>query len=406
MATGNNKFPEIMHPIGGFKLGTSCAGIKNIGRKDLVLMELAEQSTLAAVFTRNLFCAAPIQISKQHISSISSRYLIVNTGNANAGTGEQGLEDATRICAAVADLCRQPLETVLPFSTGVIGEKLPVEKILSALPDTVKKLSETGWKEAAEGILTTDTRPKGASIQINYQGKTISITGIAKGSGMIKPNMATMLSYVATDAVIAQPLLQKMLQQTVEFSFNRISVDGDTSTNDASVLVATSSSGVEITEQDQVGLNAFISALQQVMQQLAQELIRDGEGATKFVTVKVESAENSEEALAVAYAIAHSPLVKTALFASDPNWGRILAVVGRAGIKDLDIYTLQIYLGELCIVSAGGRDSNYSEQAGQEIMEQEDILIRVVLNRGNHAETIWTTDLSKDYVSINADYRS
>ena len=406
MAVGPATFPAIMHPVAGFKLGTASAGIKTPGRKDVVLMELAEGSTTAGVFTLNAFCAAPVQICKQHIEAADSRYLVVNTGNANAGTGEEGWNDAITTCQAVADLCGQPLSTVLPFSTGVIGEKLPVEKLVAALPAAKSALSEEGWFDAAEGILTTDTRIKGASSQFEYQGKTVTLTGISKGSGMIKPNMATMLGYVATDAAVDAELLQRLLTNAANASFNRITVDSDTSTNDSCILVATGRSGVIISEQVVTLLQAFEAALTTLMQELAHAIVCDGEGATKFVTIQVESAKDQEEALKTAFDIAHSPLVKTALFASDPNWGRILAVVGRAGIDNLDLNALEIYLGEVCIVSQGGRDKNYTEEAGQAVMDQEEILIRVVLNRGEVAETVWTTDLSHDYVSINADYRS
>jgi len=406
MAVGPATFPAIMHPVAGFKLGTASAGIKTPGRKDVVLMELAEGSTTAGVFTLNAFCAAPVQICKQHIEAADSRYLVVNTGNANAGTGEEGWNDAITTCQAVADLCGQPLSTVLPFSTGVIGEKLPVEKLVAALPAAKSALSEEGWFDAAEGILTTDTRIKGASSQFEYKGKTVTLTGISKGSGMIKPNMATMLGYVATDAAVDAELLQRLLTDATNASFNRITVDSDTSTNDSCILVATGRSGVLISEQDVTLLQDFKAALTALMQELAHAIVRDGEGATKFVTIQVESAKDQEEALKTAFDIAHSPLVKTALFASDPNWGRILAVVGRAGIDNLDLNALEIYLGDVCIVSKGGRDKNYTEEAGQAVMDQEEILIRVVLNRGEVAETVWTTDLSHDYVSINADYRS
>jgi glutamate N-acetyltransferase/amino-acid N-acetyltransferase len=316
------------------------------------------------------------------------------------------MDDAVATCKAVADLCNTGAAAVLPFSTGVIGEKLPVEKLISALPAAKEALSVDGWDTAAEGILTTDTRIKGASTQFVYQGQVVTVTGISKGSGMIKPNMATMLGYVATDADIEPGLLQRLLVDATNCSFNRITVDSDTSTNDSCMLVATGMSGVLVSEEDLEALSAFSDALFKVMQELAHAIVRDGEGATKFVTIKVESALTKEEALKTAFDIAHSPLVKTALFASDPNWGRILAVVGRAEIPGLDLDALQIYLGDVCIVSQGGRDPAYTEEAGQVVMDGEEILIRVVLNRGDIAETVWTTDLSHDYVSINADYRS
>ncbi|PIE23513.1 MAG: bifunctional ornithine acetyltransferase/N-acetylglutamate synthase [Neptuniibacter caesariensis] len=406
MAVGPATFPEKMFPVAGFKLGTTSAGIKTPGRKDLVLMELCEGATVAGVFTKNAFCAAPVTICKQHLSAAEPRYLVVNTGNANAGTGVTGFNDAMLTCTEVAKLFAVTEQAVLPFSTGVIGEKLPIEKILAALPAAKENLSEEGWADAGEGILTTDTRSKGASVQFEYQGQVVTLTGIAKGSGMIKPNMATMLGYVATDAKVSQDMLQRLLTDATNASFNRITVDSDTSTNDACILVATGKSGVEVFADDAALLACFSEALHHVMQQLAHAIIRDGEGATKFVTIQVESASSQDEALRTAYDIAHSPLVKTALFASDPNWGRILAVVGRAGIENLDLDALQIYLGDVCIVSKGGRDALYTEEAGQAVMDKEEILIRVVLNRGAVSETVWTTDLSHDYVSINADYRS
>jgi glutamate N-acetyltransferase/amino-acid N-acetyltransferase len=406
MAVGPATFPEKMFPVAGFQLGTTSAGIKKPGRKDLVLMALCEEATVAGVFTRNAFCAAPVQICKQHLASSQIRYLITNTGNANAGTGEEGFSDAMQVCKRLADETQIAVEGVLPFSTGVIGEKLPVEKIVNAIPAAVTELSEQGWSDAAEGIMTTDTRVKGASKQVTIAGKTVTLTGISKGAGMIKPNMATMLGYVATDAAIESTVLQSLLTAATECSFNRITVDSHTSTNDSCVLVATGRSGVRISESDAEGMAIFANALNAVMQELAHAIVRDGEGATKFITITVESAANTEEALKTAYDIAHSPLVKTALYACDPNWGRILAVVGRAGIENLNLGALEIFLNDLRIVSNGGRDPLYTEEAGQAVMDQEEILIRVVLNRGNCAETVWTTDLSHDYVSINADYRS
>lgn len=405
MAVGPATLPPL-HPVKGFRLGIASAGIKTPGRKDLVLMELAEGSSVAGVFTRNAFCAAPVRICKEHLGRADARYLLVNTGNANAGTGEQGMRDAMRCCEAVAENCQVAVEAVLPFSTGVIGEPLPVDKILAALDAARADLSEDNWEAAAEGIMTTDTRPKAASEQFEYQGKTVTLTGISKGSGMIMPNMATMLGYVATDAEIPQPLLQQWLGRETERSFNRITVDGDTSTNDSCMLVATGASGVLIDGTDPELARLFEAALERVMLALAQAIVRDGEGATKFVEVRVDAAASTREALDVAYTIAHSPLVKTALFASDPNWGRILACVGRAGVENLDLDALQIYLNDVCIVEQGGRAASYTEEAGQAVMDGEEILIRVVLNRGEVTERIWTTDLSHDYVSINADYRS
>lgn len=404
MAVGSDTFPATMHPVAGFKLGVASAGIKKPGRRDVVLMEIAPGSTVAGVFTLNAFCAAPVQLCKRHLQTHTSQYLLTNTGNANAGTGVQGLDDAQRCVEAVAQLCEVAVEEVLPFSTGVIGEPLPVDKILAVLGDAKADLKEDNWTLAAEGILTTDTRLKGASTQLEINGQTITLTGISKGSGMIQPNMATMLGYVATDARIAQPALQTLLSQATQRSFNRITVDSDTSTNDSCILAATGASGVEISSDADLAL--FAAALDQLMIELAHAIIRDGEGATKFVAIEVEKAAAQQEALDVAFTVAHSPLVKTALFASDANWGRILAAVGRAGVDQLDINALQIYLDDVCIVENGGRALSYTEEAGAAVMAQEDIRIRIVLNRGDVNEVVWTTDLSHDYVTINADYRS
>ena len=405
MAVGPGALPTL-HPVAGFRLGTTSAGVKTPGRQDLVVMELAEGSTTAGVFTLNQFCAAPVQICKRHLAQKTPSYLVVNTGNANAGTGKEGYQDALDVCQAVADQAGVALEQVLPFSTGVIGEKLPSERIISAVPAGFEALTEAGWLDAAVGIQTTDTRPKAWSEQFEYQGETITLTGISKGAGMIKPNMATMLAYVATDARMDQGLLQQCLSRSADLTFNRVTIDGDTSTNDSCMLVATGASGVVITETDQALFDLFNQVLDKVMLELAQAIVRDGEGATKFVTISVEQAASSEEALKTAYAVAHSPLVKTALFASDPNWGRILAAVGYAGVENLDVDNLQIWLGDVCIVANGGRAESYTEDAGQAVMNEEDITIRIILNRGDKQETVWTTDLSKDYVSINADYRS
>ena len=409
MATGSGKFPQ-MHPVPGFRLGTACAGIKTPGRKDLVVMELSESASVAAVFTQNAFCAAPVTVAKQHLESATPRYLLINTGNANAGTGETGLADAQQSCEVLAELQSQlstkALPTkVLPFSTGVIGEPLPMDKLLAGIPEAVKALDENGWADAAEGILTTDTRPKGASLQFNLDGSNdlLTITGITKGSGMIKPNMATMLGFVATDAQIDPELLHRALHLVTNKSFNRITVDSDTSTNDAVVLAATGASGIVI---DESSFEQFVAHLETVFIELAQSIIRDGEGASKFVSVLVDSAVNSAEAVKVAYCIAESPLVKTALAASDANWGRILAAVGRAGVDNLDVSKVSISLNDVLIVEQGGRAASYSEQAGEQAMAAEDITIHVSLNRGTAAETVWTTDLTYEYVRINAEYRT
>ncbi len=405
MAVGKDHFPE-MYPVAGFKLGTTSAGIKTPGRKDLVIMSMAEGSTVAGVFTKNAFCAAPVQLSKAHMALAESLYFVINTGNANAGTGEQGKQDAKIMCASLAEIAQVATETVLPFSTGVIGEALPVNKIVVALPEAYSDLSESGWLDAAQGILTTDTRPKGESVQLQLKNNSVAITGIAKGSGMIKPNMATMLSYVATDLAINSALLQQLVSGAVEASFNRITVDGDTSTNDCAMLVATGSSGVEYSELSEVEQLLFNTQLNQVFISLAQQIVQDGEGATKFVSVEVSGGKDSPESLAVAYTVAESPLVKTALFASDPNWGRILAAIGRAGISDLDVDAIQVYLDDVLIAEKGGRAESYRESDGQTVMDQEEISIRIMLNRGSAEETVWTTDLSHDYVKINAEYRT
>jgi glutamate N-acetyltransferase / amino-acid N-acetyltransferase len=406
MAVGADFFPE-MTAIEGVRIGTACAGIKKPGRKDLVLFELSEQCRTAAVFTKNAFCAAPVTVAKLHLAETSPRYLLINTGNANAGTGEQGMTDALACCIGVAQSTGTTLPQILPFSTGVIGEALPVHTIVDAIPAAYDALTANGWADAAEGIMTTDTRPKGASVSFDYEGATINVTGISKGSGMICPNMATMLAFVATDADVPQELLQEIIFQASEKSFNRITVDGDTSTNDACVLVASGASAAPIVDRNNEGLyQAFADAVSSVLQTLAHAIVRDGEGATKFVTVTVDGGQTADESLQVAYTIAHSPLIKTALFASDPNWGRILAAVGRAGLSDLDVNQINIYLDDICIVQSGGAAASYTEEQGQTVMNQEEILIRVELNRGSALETVWTTDLSHDYVSINADYRS
>jgi len=406
MAVGADIFPE-MTAIAGVRIGTTCAGIKKPGRKDLVLFELSEQCRTAAVFTRNAFCAAPVTVAKQHLAEAAPRYLLINTGNANAGTGEQGMSDALACCRGVAENTGTTLPQVLPFSTGVIGEQLPVHTIVDGIPAAYDALTENGWADAAEGIMTTDTRAKGATVSFDYQGATINITGISKGSGMICPNMATMLAFVATDADVPPALLQQVVSDAAEKSFNRITVDGDTSTNDACVLIASGASAAPaISKQNAELYQSFMMAVTTVFKNLAHAIIRDGEGATKFVTVRVDSAQTDAEALLVAYAIAHSPLTKTALFASDPNWGRILAVVGRAGVVDLDVSQINIYLDDVCIVESGGAAASYTEEQGQAVMNQEEILIRVELNRGTVSETVWTTDLSHEYVTINADYRS
>ena len=369
-------------------------------------MELASASTCTAVFTQNAFCAAPVIVAREHLGSTSPQYLLVNTGNANAGTGDDGMHDALQCCSDLAELAACSAAAILPFSTGVIGEPLPVDRIRSGLPAAMENLAEDGWATAATGILTTDTRPKGSSRQVEIDGHTITITGIAKGAGMIRPDMATMLAFIATDARVSSDSLQSCLSAAVGKSFNRITVDGDTSTNDACVLVATGKTALPEIKTDGEPYRIFSAAVREVCVELAQAIVRDGEGATRFVTVSVEGGLDTDECLQVAYTIAHSPLVKTALFAGDPNWGRILAAVGRAGVEDLDLQAVELYLDDVCIVRDGGRAADYTEAAGQQVMDQPEITIRVVLGRGDCSEQVWTCDLSYDYVRINAEYRT
>ena len=404
MAVGYQGLPRL-HPVAGLEVATLSAGIKTPGRRDLVLFSLSQGSSVAGVFTRNAFCAAPVVVAKEHLAQTTPRYLLVNTGNANAGTGEVGMRDARESCRRIAEVMQCQPEEVLPFSTGVIGEPLPMPKLLDALPGFPSALEADGWEDAAHGIMTTDTVAKGASRQLKLGGKSVTLTGISKGSGMIRPDMATMLAYVATDAEVSQPLLQQYLNDAVKLSFNRITVDGDTSTNDACMLMATGQSGVVITEGSEEHAS-FVEALTALCQQLAQLIVRDGEGATKFIAIEVNSGRDEAECEQVAYTIAHSPLVKTALFASDPNWGRILAAVGRAGVAALDLEALSIFLGDVCIVRDGGRAADYSEEQGQAVMDHDEITIRVELARGEAEAVLWSCDFSYDYVRINAEYRT
>ncbi len=405
MAVGLGPLPTL-HPVPGFELGIASAGIKRPGRKDVVVMRCAEGSSVAGVFTLNAFCAAPVIIAKQRVQG-TVRYLLTNTGNANAGTGAPGLAAAERTCAKLAELTGVDASAVLPFSTGVIGEPLPVEKIEGALQAALDNLSENNWAEAATGIMTTDTLPKGASRQFQHEGVTITVTGISKGAGMIRPNMATMLGYIATDAKVAPAVLKDLILDGANKSFNRITIDGDTSTNDCCMLIATGKADVaEITEASGPLFEALKKAVFEVCMEVAQAIVRDGEGATKFVTVQVNGGGNHQECLDVGYAVAHSPLIKTALFASDPNWGRILAAVGRAGVPNLDVSLIDVYLDNVCIASKGGRSATYTEDQGAAVMAQEEITIRIELGRGQCNETIWTTDLSHEYVKINAEYRT
>lgn len=395
-----------MSAVRGVRLSTAAAGIRYQGRDDLVLIELADGGTAAAVFTRNAFCAAPVTVAREHLAKDPVRYLLINAGNANAGTGDDGLRATRETCRLLAGMAGCAMSQVLPFSTGVIGEDLPVDPFAQAIPGLIAALHGDGWSAAAAAIMTTDTVPKLASRRVDLSGGQLTVTGIAKGSGMICPDMATMLAYVATDAVVPQSLLQQMLDAAVATSFNRITVDGDTSTNDACVLLASGASGLSVDTADSADGRALAAAIEAVCAELAEMIVRDGEGATKLVRLCVESAANPAEAADVAYTVAHSPLVKTALFASDPNWGRILAAVGRAGIEGLDVARIRIWLGDVCIVSGGGRDPTYTEQAGQAVMDRRDIVVRIDLGRGDAATELLTCDLSYDYVKINAEYRS
>lgn len=407
MAVGENNFPGVK-PVPGLRLGVASAGIKTPGRLDTVVFELAPEATVAGVFTRNAFCAAPVTVAREHLfGDTPTRYWLVNTGNANAGTGEQGMQDARSCCEALAKLTATSGNAVLPFSTGVIGEPLPVELITAALPAALSDLDSDNWERAATGILTTDTRPKGRSISAEAEGVAFTVSGIAKGAGMIRPNMATMLSYVATDLAVETPLLQKLLASAVEVSFNRVTVDGDTSTNDACVAAATGAAGnAVVTDRDSPLATALADALTEVCVGLAQELVRDGEGVSKYVAVEIAGGASEAECLDVAFTIAHSPLVKTALFASDPNWGRLLAAIGRAGIEDLDVEGVTVSLNDVLIAERGCRAASYTEEQGVAAMAPDEIHILVNLGRGDAAATVWTTDFSYDYVRINAEYRT
>ena len=399
------KEPENLLAVDGVKCSAISAGIKSVGRKDMVMFEIAEDSKCAAVFTKNVFCAAPVIVAKEHLAAVTPRYLLINSGNANAGTGKQGLEDALSTCQLVAQSAGCKQNEVLPFSTGVIGEALPMDRFGQGIPQAYGELSTSAWMDAARGIMTTDTILKGVSRQIEIDGKAITVTGISKGSGMIRPDMATMLAFIATDAAITSSLLDECLHEAVDQSFNAITVDGDTSTNDACVLIATGRAGNETISSANDNYAVIKQLITEVCIYLAQAIIRDGEGATKFITVEVTDALNTQAAKQVAYTVAHSPLVKTALFASDPNWGRILAAVGRSGVE-IDIDNIEIYLDDVCIVSNGGRASDYSEADGQAVMSQDEISIRIKLNQGDAAARIWTSDLSYEYVKINAEYRT
>jgi len=394
-------------PVNGITLGFAEANVRKANRKDVLVMQLAEGAHVSGVFTQNKFCAAPVIVCKQHLAAPSDiRALLVNTGNANAGTGEPGLQHAKQSCDALAGLLNLSSEQVLPFSTGVILEPLPVDRIVNALPAAIANLKADNWLNAAESIMTTDILPKATSRQLTIGGKTITITGMSKGSGMIHPNMATMLGYVATDAAISKPALDAVIDYAVNKSFNCITVDGDTSTNDSFIIMATNLAGnAEITENS-ADFIALRDVMTEVAVELAQAIVRDGEGATKFMTIQVEHGNDAAECRKVAYAIAHSPLVKTAFFASDPNLGRILAAIGYADVDDLDVNVLSLYLGDVLVAEHGCISPSYQEEQGVAVMQEEDILVRVDLNRGQAEATIWTCDFSYDYVKINADYRS
>jgi glutamate N-acetyltransferase/amino-acid N-acetyltransferase len=406
MAVGDVTMPQ-MHVVKGVKIGSAEAYVRYPNRRDLVIFEFAEGSNAAGVFTQNAFCAAPVHICKTHLQVGNPRYLVINTGNANAGTGKIGMANAEATCVKLAELAGVSASEILPFSTGVIGEQLPLERLISGLQPALDSLRDDAWLDAATGIMTTDTLPKGASEQFELDGVIYTMTGISKGAGMIRPNMATMLSYVATDAPISRELVQQLLKTTVNVSFNRITVDGDTSTNDSCIFVATGQAGgAKITSTDDPRYAAVLDVLTRVMKRLAQLIVRDGEGATKFITVAVEGGADTQECCDIAYSIAHSPLVKTAIFASDPNWGRILAAIGYAGIKNLDVEKIQVWLDDVQICKDGGAAADYTEEAGARVMSQAEMTIRVDLGRGQAKDTVYTCDLSYDYVKINADYRS
>jgi len=402
--------PAALLPVAGLELGTARAQIRKPGRRDLLVVRLAPGAAVAGVFTRNRFCAAPVQVCREHLAQTEAggaiRALLVNTGCANAGTGQAGLADARASCEALAKLLGCDARQVLPFSTGVILEPLPMDRLLGGLPAAIADLAADRWADAAEAIMTTDTIPKAASARATIAGRSVTVTGIAKGAGMIRPNMATMLGFAATDAAVAPALLRRWVREAADASFNRITVDGDTSTNDSFVLAATGAGGLRVEADSDPGAAELKALIIDVATRLAQAIVRDGEGATKFISIRVEQARDVDEASAIAYAIAHSPLVKTAFFASDPNLGRILAAIGYAGVDDLDVDRIELFLDDVHVATAGGRHPAYREEDGQRVMKQAEIAIRVVLARGDAATTVWTCDLSHDYVSINADYRS
>ncbi|MBV2180412.1 bifunctional glutamate N-acetyltransferase/amino-acid acetyltransferase ArgJ [Castellaniella sp. MT123] len=398
---------DAIHPVPGIRIGTAEAGIRKADRRDLTVLLLDEGTSVAGVFTRNRFRAAPVQVCEAHLATGPGiRALVINTGNANAGTGAPGLQAANDTCAALAGQLGVQASQILPFSTGVILEPLPVDRLIAGLPAAIRDAAPDHWFEAAHSIMTTDTQPKIHSRRLDLGGATVTITGISKGAGMIRPNMATMLGFLGTDAGLAPSLLQALTRRIADQSFNRITVDGDTSTNDSFIIMATGASGVRIESEQDPRFAPLAQALTDAARDLAQKIVRDAEGATKFMTIRVEQAASTEEALKVAYAIAHSPLVKTAFYASDPNLGRILAAIGYAGIDDLDVSRLTLWLGDVQVATNGGRDPHYREEDGQRVMAESEILVRVALGRGNVADTVYTCDFSLEYVRINADYRS
>ena len=406
MAVGEFSIPVLL-PIKGIRVGACSAGLYGNNRDDLAAIELAESANCVAVFTRNAFCAAPVVIARQHLEKCTPRYLMINAGNANAGMGDQGYKDAISVCSQLSELTHCSITEILPFSTGVIGERLPLEKITKALPELINNLSNDAWIDVAKAIMTTDTRPKGISRKINLAGHEITITGVVKGSGMIRPDMATMLAFIATDANVEKDTLHEILQYSVEKSFNRISVDGDSSTNDACVLIASGESSLPmIRVGNSKTLELFKKEVSNICIDLAKEIVKDGEGATKFVSVRVQNGESNEECCLVAYSVANSPLVKTALYASDANWGRILAAIGSSGVNNLDINKVSVYLDDFCIVENGKRATEYTEEKGQLVMNKIEFTILINLNRGMEDVTVWTCDLSPEYIRINADYRT
>lgn len=399
--------PDSLDPVRGIRLATAQAGIRYEGRPDVALIECAPGSSVAAVFTQNAFCAAPVVVAREHLATNKPRFLLINSGNANAGTGADGLADARASCDCLAGYTKVKPEEVLPFSTGVIGERMPLARLEAGIEDTVSSLGRDNWLNAARAIMTTDTVPKGASVRFEVSGEVVTLTGIAKGAGMIRPDMATMLAFLATDAPVDTALLQSVLHEAVDASFNRISIDGDTSTNDACVLVATGQAPVsQIETPESAGFEALREAVRELCVTLAQAIVRDGEGATKFVTVSVNGARSKEDALKVAYTVAHSPLVKTALFAADPNWGRILAAVGRAGVPNLVSDTVDLSINDVLVAHHGALAAGYVEAEGEAAMQCDEVVLNIELGMGDLSETVWTTDLSHDYVTINAEYRT